>query len=326
MGTTGLINVFERINSSLGVTWANSVISTCSEYMTFTEIILAVSVVVTALHMFARCTQWLQTIQRLALTVLTQQMFSLTPKAGGSTENSVTCIAYSCLILLTVSLGNYLHVTEHQTFVSSAKFMFASALRETFEFLTKGETVLPITGLMVVYMMMTLSNKTNSKNNTVETAQQVLVDSLSMMVFDEVCDLLIPDTWPFAVQCLVTLSMCAITKRVTESLLPEVQQYSYLRTSMSLTTILCKLDHPITTLAIMGVMISSTSTPKTTLVYIQPMYDIITMSLFDMAMRQGRINIRTLIPNDQLFGFASSLTLLVYTKHLLEEHKNKMKN
>ena len=53
------------------------------------------------------------------------------------------------------------------------------------------------------------------------------------------------------------------------------------------------------------------------------MHDILVLSLFDLTIRQGRIVIQAFVPGDQMFGFASSLILLVYAKYNMEQ-KRKM--
>ncbi len=99
-----LLATVQRVNASLAFAWTTAVLQASSQYVPIWQLAPGLFVAATAVFTFVA---WVSadmsaTAQRLALTVVAQQLFSLTPDATTSLSVCISAVAYASMVLLTL--------------------------------------------------------------------------------------------------------------------------------------------------------------------------------------------------------------------------------
>jgi hypothetical protein len=97
-----LLATVQRVNASLAFAWTSAVLQASSQYAPIWQLAPGLFVAATAVFTFVA---WVSadmsaTAQRLALTVVAQQLFSLVPDATASLSTCISAVAYASMVLL----------------------------------------------------------------------------------------------------------------------------------------------------------------------------------------------------------------------------------
>lgn len=304
MDTPKLIEIVQRVNSSLGVTWANALLAANKEYMSQWQTISSIATVYILIHASIQCCNvkynFVHIIERLTLTLLTQQLFILTPFAMPSSLSSgVYSVAYASSVLLLVDAGRHILGNEADVFINSAKFMFAHSLKEALENTHTEYTFLPIAAILLLYMLM-----------REYATHKVLGEGICMMAFDEGCTMLLHTSWPLSVQVILSVLLGSVSSDL-DPIVPQIQEYSRWQTSSSIKDAFSVLPFSLSCTSLVAMQAScfiGDSVPARTL------QDIATITFFDAILSDSRTVLQNIAPGEKLFAFVLSLIMVSTTQ------------
>lgn len=307
-----LLATVQRVSASLAASWAAAVLHDSAQFTPTWQ--LAPALIVATAAVFALA-EWVSPdmsalVQRLTLTVVAQQLFTLTPTStDASLPASINAAAYASMVLLALGSLRILGREESEIFIGSATFMFAAVMHALFARFRDhiGSRELAVAVLVVA--------RTAIHGPVLHSPGRLLADGISVMIYNELAAVLVPHTWPLGASLAITLVLSRLPVQLN---VPQIVQYSAWQTATELNVAVAGLAEGrplaggVATFVLFQLTMALESNALTGV-----LRDVVTLAFFNVLLDGLLRLLDSLLPGDHLFALCMSLTLFVACKQCL---------
>jgi hypothetical protein len=157
--------------------------------------------------------------------------------------------------------------------------------------------------------------------HAVENRQRLLADGISMMIYDEICTMLVAHTWPLAVSVVITVLLSHIPLQLDPAL-PQIVQYSAWQTAAMLNASIAEFAvgrqaARTTTFVLLQLSMALEENGLTSV-----LRDVTTLAFFNVLLEDTLQLLDSLLPGDRFFSFCMSLVVFTACKQWVRCKKN----